>query len=301
MSSSTAADPAFYGRDTVRGGGIGSGDHAAHLLRRARRRTGPLMRAAIDTLPGELRVMAGYHLGWCDAEGTAVAEETGGGWWPALVLAAAAAAGGPTDAALRAAAAVELVHHFTLIHDEATDGDELRRGRPTVWRLWGVEDAVLVGDALHGLAVWTLAAAPAAGLGAIAHLEDAVIEICLNRHRDRAEAAGPVASLDEFRETLRHRSAPLLGCACAMGALCAGASAAGVAEMDRFGREIGVAFELWHRPPARAAAFIARAGGEPWARAECRRQLRSASTMLARRHAEDLLTLANCAICRDYS
>ncbi|GAB0106412.1 hypothetical protein JMUB6875_53960 [Nocardia sp. JMUB6875] len=216
MSSSTAADPAFSRREGKRDSAIGPGDRARFLLRRAQRLTTPLMRVAVDTLPEELRVMAGYHLGWCTADGSATADRAGKGLRPALVLAAAVAAGGQARAALHAAAAVEMVHNFTLIHEDVMDGDTERRGRPTVWRLWGVDDAVLVGDALHSLAIWTLADAPAAALGAIARLEDAVIEVCLERDKGSA----------------------LLSCACAVGALSAGAPAEVVAALDRFGRDL---------------------------------------------------------------
>ncbi|GAB2509352.1 polyprenyl synthetase family protein [Nocardia heshunensis] len=283
MSSSTAADPA-----------IGTQDRARQLLSRARQLTTPLMRTAVDTLPAELRLMAGYHLGWCEADGTVAAGATGKGLRPALVLAAAAAVGGPPTAALHAAAAVEMVHNFTVIHDEVMDRDAVRRGRPTVWRLWGADDAVLVGDALHSLAIWTLAEAPDAALAGIARLEDAVIELCLGQHHECAHETWAVAGLDAYLETLRHRAAVLFGCACAMGALCAGAPSEVVAAMDRFGRELGIAAQLSLDPPAgRAAELIARAGGKAWARAESARRLRAAAGLLAGRPAEDLLTLAD--------
>ncbi|MFE2997351.1 polyprenyl synthetase family protein [Nocardia sp. NPDC059246] len=99
----------------------------------------------------------------------------------------------------------------------------MRRGRPAVWRLWGIEDAVLVGDALHGSAIWTLAAAPAGPLDAISRLEDAVIELCLGQHHDCAHEGADAVSMDECLETLRHKGAALPGCACALVALCAGA------------------------------------------------------------------------------
>ncbi|GAB3208322.1 hypothetical protein GCM10027262_25050 [Nocardia tengchongensis] len=75
MSSSTAAGPAFSHRKGLRDSGIGSGDRAHYLLRRAQRLTRPLLRAAFDTLPSELRLMAEYHLGWCDANGAVTTGE----------------------------------------------------------------------------------------------------------------------------------------------------------------------------------------------------------------------------------
>ncbi|MEC3916264.1 polyprenyl synthetase family protein [Nocardia sp. CDC160] len=262
MSSSTAAD------HTV--------SRAADLLRRARQLTMPLMRVAVDTLPSELRLMVGYHLGWYTADGSATTARAGKGLRPALVLAAAAAAGGRPTAALHAAAAVEMVHNFTLIHDDVMDGDTVRRGRPTVWRLWGVDDAVLVGDALHSLAIWTLADAPAGALDAIARLEDAVIEVCLGQHRGhaadqhsghadgqhRGHAAGQHRGRAPGPEALRHRNSALLGCACAMGALCAGAPTELVAAMDQLGRDLG-------HPRAAASARAGHATADLLALAEC--------------------------------
>ncbi|QVI23937.1 polyprenyl synthetase family protein [Nocardia tengchongensis] len=245
MSSSTAAGPAFSHRKGLRDSGIGSGDRAHYLLCRAQRLTRPLLRAAFDTLPSELRLMAEYHVGWCDANGVVTAGESGRGLRPALVLAAAGALGAQPAAAVHAAAAVEMVHNFTVIHDDIVDGDTVRRGRPAVWQLWGVDDAVLVGDALHSLAIWTLADAPAAAtLDSIARLADVVIELCLGRHHDRAQDSGHGGSLAECLETQRHQRAALLGCACAIGALCAGAPSEAVAAMDRFGRELGLACQL---------------------------------------------------------
>ncbi|MFE3101396.1 hypothetical protein [Nocardia tengchongensis] len=106
MSSSTAAGPAFSNRKGLRDSGIGSGDRAHYLLRRAQRLTRPLLRAAFDTLPSELRLMTEYHLGWCDAEGVVTTGESGRGLRPALVLAAAGALGAQPAAAVHAAAAV---------------------------------------------------------------------------------------------------------------------------------------------------------------------------------------------------
>ncbi|QLY33125.1 polyprenyl synthetase family protein [Nocardia huaxiensis] len=240
MSSSTAADPAF-GTDRPRRHSLA---RAARILSRAQQSTRPLLRAAIDTLPGQLRLMAGYHLGWWDADGVPTVAEAGKGLRPALVLAAARTAGCPPSDAVHAAAAVELVHNFTLVHDDIMDGDPVRRGRPTVWRVWGVDDAVLAGDALHSLAVWTLADAPAAALPGIARLEEAVIELCLGQHHDCAFETIAEVSVEQCLETLRHKGSALLGCACALGALCADAPPDMVETLDRFGRELGVAFQL---------------------------------------------------------
>lgn len=243
MSASTAAGSAFLPEDGRRGRESGTGTRATSLLSRARILTAPIMRTAVDTLPGDLRSMAAYHLGWCEAGSSTLA---GRGLGPALVIAAAEAAGCPAEGATHAAAAVELVHNFTLIHDDVMLGDLVRHGRPALWRVWGVDDAVLAGDALHSLALWTLCDGPRAALSAVARLEDAVIELCLGQHHDLASEDGLEFTLDGCLEVLRHKSAALLGCACAVGALCAGAPSEVVAAMDRFGREVGIACRIVH-------------------------------------------------------
>ncbi|MGV9834390.1 hypothetical protein ACWDUL_09375 [Nocardia niigatensis] len=116
MSSSTAAGAAFSPREGLRDSVIGPGERAPYLLRRAQRLTRPLMGAAVDTLPSELRVMAGYHLGWCDAGGVVIAGEPGRGLRPALVLAAASALGAAPDIALDAAAAKAWAQAESLRH-----------------------------------------------------------------------------------------------------------------------------------------------------------------------------------------
>ncbi|MGX1805446.1 polyprenyl synthetase family protein [Nocardia sp. NPDC055321] len=246
MSSSTAADPAFGSGSEWEdrwGTIIGPEGEGADPLVRAQRLTTPILRGAVDNLPAELRLMAGYHLGWWDAEGIPAATDSGKGLRPALVLAAARALGAGPDAALHAAAAIELVHNFTLVHDDVMDGDVMRRGRPAVWHVWGVDDAVLVGDALHGLAIWTLADAPRAAQTGMGRLAEAVIELCLGQHFDCAETSFAL-TVEDCLQTLRYKTGALLGCACALGAVCAEAPAETIAAMDGFGRELGVAFQL---------------------------------------------------------
>ncbi|CAM5272002.1 hypothetical protein SHIRM173S_00091 [Streptomyces hirsutus] len=132
---------------------------ATILLERARAEVDPVLRAAIGSLPGPLRRIARYHFGWEHADGTPATGGSGKAIRPALVLAAASALGGPAAraTAVRAAAAVELVHNFTLLHDDVMDRDTTRRHRPTAWTVFGDADAILAGDALHALALRLLA------------------------------------------------------------------------------------------------------------------------------------------------
>ncbi|MEU4034529.1 family 2 encapsulin nanocompartment cargo protein polyprenyl transferase [Streptomyces collinus] len=225
------------------------GQEAAALLERTRALVDPALRAALDSLPGSIRRIALYHFGWEQADGTPAAGNAGKAIRPALVLAASAALGGSRAraAAVRAAVAVELVHNFSLLHDDVMDRDTSRRHRPTAWTVFGDADAILAGDALQALALRLLAEDPhpAAGPAAV-RLADCVVELCAGQHTDTAmeRRAPDEVTLDEVLAMAEAKTGALLGCACALGALYAGAGEEDVAALDAFGRQAGLAFQL---------------------------------------------------------
>ncbi|MEV5881589.1 family 2 encapsulin nanocompartment cargo protein polyprenyl transferase [Streptomyces sp. NPDC052020] len=237
------------GADRDDGEGSFDGHEAQTLLRRAREMVDPELRAAIATLPGSMRQVALYHFGWQHADGTPAAGNAGKAIRPALVLAAASALGGPTarSAAVRAAAAVELIHNFTLLHDDVMDRDPTRRHRPTAWAVFGDVDAILAGDALQALALRLLAEDPhPASAMAAARVAQCVVELCAGQHADTAmeRRAPQEVTLDEVLAMAEAKTGALLGCACALGALYAGAAPEDVDALDAFGREAGLAFQL---------------------------------------------------------
>ncbi|MDI9831269.1 family 2 encapsulin nanocompartment cargo protein polyprenyl transferase [Streptomyces sp. KAU_LT] len=222
---------------------------AAAILQGTRASVDPEMRAAIESLPPSMRRIALYHFGWTDPDGNPATGGAGKAIRPALVLTAAAAVGGPRAraAALRAAVAVELVHNFTLLHDDVMDRDTTRRHRPTAWTVFGDADAILAGDALQALALRLLAEDPhPASSAAASRLADCVVELCAGQHADTAlEKRHPgEVSLDEVLAMAEAKTGALLGCACALGALYAGAGDDEVRALDAFGREAGLAFQL---------------------------------------------------------
>jgi geranylgeranyl diphosphate synthase, type I len=221
-------------------------DHdAATLLARTRHLVDPALRAAIATLPAGMRRVSSYHFGWRQADGAPAAGDAGKAVRPALVLAAARAFAAEPAAAMRPAAAVELVHNFTLLHDDVMDRDATRRHRPTAWTVFGMPDAILAGDALHALALRLLAEDPhPAARAAAARLAACVVELCEGQHADCAFEARERVGLPECLEMARAKTGALLGAACALGALYAGAGHEAVAAMDAFGRQVGLAFQL---------------------------------------------------------
>jgi geranylgeranyl diphosphate synthase type I len=223
------------------------GQEAVGILERARASVDPELRRAIESLPGSMRRIARYHFGWEHADGTPAAGNAGKVIRPALVLTAARTLGGQQTTAVRAAAAVELVHNFTLLHDDVMDRDTTRRHRPTAWTVFGDADAILAGDALQALAQGLLAEDPhPASSAAAARLANCVVELCEGQHADTAmERRGPDdVMLDEVLAMAEAKTGALLGCACALGALYAGADEADVEALDAFGREAGLAFQL---------------------------------------------------------
>ncbi len=228
---------------------------AAQVLARARELAGPAHRAAVDLLPAEIRQVAGYHAGWWDADGRASAVE-GKTVRPALTLACAVAAGGTATMAtaailattvVDAAVAVELVHDFSLLHDDVMDGDLTRRHRPTAWAVFGVPQTILAGDALLTAAIRQLAGTgqdPATAGVMLRVLSAAVGELCAGQARDLAfEARGDV-TVAECTAMTGAKTGALLGAARELGALAAGADTQRARCYRVFGRRLGLAFQL---------------------------------------------------------
>ncbi|HKS47922.1 MAG TPA: family 2 encapsulin nanocompartment cargo protein polyprenyl transferase [Amycolatopsis sp.] len=198
----------------------------------------PALRAAVAELPPSMRPLARHHFGWDDEQphGKAIR--------PAVALLAARAVGTP-EPALPTAVAIELVHNFSLLHDDVMDGDDTRRHRPTVWKLFGVGPAILAGDALITLAAQVLAASghPAAGAG-LRMLTGAVLELVEGQSADLAFEQRDDVEPAECRAMAEGKTGALLGCAAALGALFGGGSPEQVRALDAFGRKLGLAFQF---------------------------------------------------------
>ncbi|MEU6584917.1 polyprenyl synthetase family protein [Nocardia sp. NPDC046763] len=206
----------------------------------------PVLRSAVGALAEPLNVMAGYHFGWCDPEGRTASGAQGKALRPALAFAAAAACGGDVEASVHAAAAVELLHNFSLVHDDVMDTDAFRHGRPTVWRIWGETNATLLGDALQAVALGVLCdgAPETVTAEAVIRLTEAMVALCRGQYADCAFETWRTVSGDEYLAMAAGKTGALLGCACALGALCAGADHRVVSAMHTFGIEIGLVFQL---------------------------------------------------------
>ncbi len=211
------------------------------------------MQAVVSTSAAELRDLYGYlryHLGWVDERFQPHPGRTGKRLRPALCLLVCEACGGDWEQALPAAAAVELLHNFSLIHDDIEDRDATRRGRPTVWALWGVPQAINAGDALFVLAHLALLRLSERGVpaetvtAAFRALDRAGLRLTEGQFLDiRFEQQGEVG-LEDYLSMIEGKTAALLSAACELGALVAGVAAEQRERMRAFGRHLGLAFQI---------------------------------------------------------
>lgn len=166
---------------------------------------------------------------------------------PSMLLLAAEAAGGEALALAPAAVSIELVHNFTLIHDDIMDNADVRRGRPTVHKIWGQSGAILAGDTLYSKAFQVLgmtAASPERILGAMNMLSRTCTAICEGQWLDMEFESKDRVTENEYMEMIEKKTGVLYGASAGMGGLLAGASPEVVRALDEFGRLTGMGFQL---------------------------------------------------------
>ncbi|XIE80938.1 polyprenyl synthetase family protein [Streptomyces sp. SBR177] len=216
----------------------------AALLERGRTLTTPVMRAAVDRLAPPMDTVAAYHFGWIDALGRPTEGDSGKAVRPALALISAEAMGAAPEVGIPGAVAVELVHNFSLLHDDLMDGDEQRRHRDTVWKVYGPAQAILVGDALSALAnellleLGTVEAGRATRRLTTANrkLIDGQAQDISYEHRERV-------TVEECLEMEGNKTGALLACAASIGAVLAGADDRTADKLEEYGYHLGLAFQ----------------------------------------------------------
>ncbi len=218
---------------------------APEVLAWSRNTLDPALRAAVDSLPAPMRPIVGYHFGWWDENGRTAEHDGGKAIRPAFVLLTATAVGGVPATAVPAAVAVELVHNFSLLHDDVMDGDLTRRHRPTAWSVFGVNAAVLAGTALLTSAFDVLAASGhSVAQEGMRMLGAAVLDLVDGQSADIAFEQRADVDLPECLRMAEGKTGALLGCACALGASFGGGSPEQVEHLRGFGEHLGLAFQL---------------------------------------------------------
>ena len=194
--------------------------------------------------------MMQYHLGWMNEQLHPHISPAGKRLRPMLCLLACEEMGGDTANALPAAAAIELLHNFSLIHDDVEDGDEVRRHRLTVWRVWGIPQAINAGDAMFTLAFAAIQRLNRRGVDAATTLRvldiftQTSLALTEGQHLDIDFEQRPHVTTDEYIRMIQGKTAALVGASVAIGATIAHASAEKQAILQTFGRTAGLAFQI---------------------------------------------------------
>ena len=168
---------------------------------------------------------------------------------PLLCLASAEAVGGRAEDAVHPAAAIEMLHNYTLVHDDlpAMDNDTLRRGKPTVWTKYGHAQAILVGDALQALAFGTAARAPRNAAAIVAELAAKGVGVVAGQvedlRRETREGAAAVIPRDCVDFVYEHKTADLFIAACVTGGLAGDGTPEQIEALRRFALNLGLAFQ----------------------------------------------------------
>ncbi|MCF6277381.1 MAG: polyprenyl synthetase family protein [Anaerolineales bacterium] len=191
--------------------------------------------------------MLTYHMGWT-GEG-AGPTTTGKRIRPLMVLLAASASGGDWRTALPAAAAVELVHNFSLLHDDIQDNSATRRGRPAVWVRWGVAQAINAGDGLFILAnqaMTTLKQSHSAEivLQATQILQETCLNLTRGQHLDIGYAVRSDLQIEDYWPMISGKTAALLSACMQIGSLLGSADADTQLAYRDFGHYLGLAFQV---------------------------------------------------------
>lgn len=211
-------------------------DTRAYLQARSEEVEGGLAALALPDAPAALYAPVRYVL-----------EGGGKRVRPVLVLLAAEAFGGEEARrrALPAALAVEVFHNFTLVHDDIMDGAQARRGRPTVHVRWDAATAILAGDLLMGLSYDLLAKVEGADAAALVRrFHTMMLRLCEGQALDAAFERRDSVAVPEYLDMIERKTGALLEAALDLGGMVGGAGAEGAAALQRFGRELGRAFQI---------------------------------------------------------
>ena len=219
---------------------------APEILSRTKQLVEPALKSAIKELSLDIALSVNYHFGWVDEFG--VETEGGGkGIRSALAILSAEYVGADVELAIPGAVAVELVHNFSLIHDDVIDKDDERRHRATVWKVFGVEDALLSGDALLALAFQVLLDTDPKVISqdnaklASTELVRATSEMIAGQWLDMKTNDSTTVEVCQSMEA--QKTGALLSCSAAIGAILAGAELEQIAALRVYGMELGLAFQ----------------------------------------------------------
>ncbi len=207
------------------------------------------LRTALDGA-GPIHDVLRYAMGWADAEGNPVSAQRGKAVRPSLCLFACDAVGGSVEQALPAAVSLELIHSFSLIHDDVQDRDETRHHRPTVWSVWGEAKALDAGNTIRVVADLALQKLTAAGVPvatafeAASILNSASLELVQGQYLDVSFEERVDVGLHEYLQMVSMKTGALIHASLTLGAMLGACEPHTVLAFTQFGKSLGAAFQI---------------------------------------------------------
>jgi geranylgeranyl diphosphate synthase, type I len=208
-----------------------------------------LLQSSDPSLDGHYAMLQ-YHMGWLDVDLQPANQKSGKRIRPALCLLACEACGGDPKQAVPAASGLELLHNFSLLHDDIEDNSATRRHRPTAWTVFGLPLAINAGDAMFSvahLAFYRLAdrGVPQAQILEALHVFDEMcLELTEGQFLDMSFEGRATVEVHEYFRMVQGKTGALLGASAQIGALISGAKPGVVTACRRYGRALGMAFQL---------------------------------------------------------
>ncbi len=205
---------------------------------------------AVDERVARFYAMQDYHLGWRDTDLSPASFDAGKLLRPQLALLTCCVVGGDAAHALPLAAGIQLIHDFSLIHDDIEDHSDTRRGRPTVWHLWGLEQGINTGDGMFVVAHLALHRMVAAGVAAATALEvirrfdETILTICEGQFLDLSFEGDLAIDEGDYLAMIGRKTAALIAAAAGLGAIVGCADSTSVDALFSFGRNLGLAFQI---------------------------------------------------------
>lgn len=225
------------------------------------------LQTAIAGSESEVSQLLRYHLGWEDKNGKPSTEGAGKALRPVLCLTACDLAGGNWHEALPAAAALELIHNFSLVHDDIQDRDTTRRGRDTLWAIHGEPRAITAGNAMRAVADKTLMSLAGLELTSdvLVHvateLTERYLEMIEGQYMDMSFETSDDVTVDQYLDMVGRKTGALIESAMYMGALVATGDTDAAKVFGLCGRRLGLAFQIrddflgvWGNPHATGKA-----------------------------------------------
>lgn len=214
--------------------------------------------------------MMEYHLGWRDEQLAPASFDPGKLLRPRLCMLACRAAGGDPRRALPVAAGIQLIHDFSLIHDDIEDDSSTRRGRPTVWTLWGLPQGINTGDGMFVLAHLAIHRLREQGepaelvLEVLRRFSSTILTICEGQFLDIGNEGNLAIAEADYLAMIGRKTAALIGASAELGALVGGADEATARALADFGVNLGLAFQIeddvlgvWGDPEVTGKPFAA--------------------------------------------